>query len=72
MVVTPARRSCEVMGSSQISMDPQGLQRKSSEPQRMSCRAGMHGSDPVTCDVNRTARSRANRSRWGVSNSAPP
>ena len=55
MVVTPARRSCAVIGSSQISIDPQGRQRKSSEPQRMSWRAGMQGREPVTCEVNRTA-----------------
>ena len=72
MVVTPARRSSCVTGSSHTSIDPHGLHRKSSEPQRMSWRAGMHGSEPVTCEVKRTARSRANRSRCGVSNSVPP
>ena len=60
------------MGSSQTSMEPQGRQRKSSEPHKMSWRAGMHGSDPVTWDSKRTARSWANRSRCGVSNSVPP
>ena len=72
MVVTPARRSCWVIGSSQISIDPHGRHRKSSAPHKMSWRAGMHGSEPVTCDVNRTARSRAKRSRFGVANSVPP
>ena len=72
MVVTPARRSCRVMGSSQTSMEPHGRHRKSSEPHRMSWRAGMQGSEPVTWDVKRTARSRAKRSRCGVSNSVPP
>ena len=71
MVVTPARRSCAVIGSSQISIDPHGRQRKSSEPQRMSWRAGMQGSEPVTCEVKRTERA-AKASRLGVSNSVPP
>ena len=60
------------MGSSQISIEPQGRHRKSSDPHRMSWRAGMHGSEPVTCEVKRTARSRANASRCGVANSVPP
>jgi len=37
----------------------------------MSWRAGIHGSDPVTWFVKRDDRA-AKRSRFGVSNSAPP
>ena len=47
-----------MIGSSQISIDPHGRHKKSSEPHKMSWRAGIHGSDPVTWDVKHTARSR--------------
>ena len=71
-VTMPASRSCAVMGCSHSSIDPQHFHRKSRAPHRMSCRAGMQGSDPVTWLVKRTARWAANRSRFGVSNSVPP
>ncbi len=60
------------MGCSHASIEPQGFQRKSSAPQRMSWRAGIHGSDPVTWRVKRVACRAANRSRFGVVNSVPP
>ena len=60
-----------VIGSSHSSIEPHGRHRKSSAPQRMSWRAGMHGSEPVKWFVNRTDRA-AKRSRFGVSNSVPP
>ena len=69
--MTPARRSWWTIESSQTSIEPQGRQRKSSAPQRMSWRAGMHGSEPVWCRVKRVARA-ANRSSSGVSNSRLP
>jgi hypothetical protein len=59
------RRRAAVIDSSHSSIDPHGFHRKSRAPTRMSWRAGMHGSDPVTWDVNCDARS-ANRSRFGV------
>jgi hypothetical protein len=72
MVVTPAARRSAVIGRSHTSTEPQGRHRKSRAPQRMSWRAGMHGSEPVTWRVNRVARSAANRSRFGVANWVPP
>ena len=71
MVVTPFRRSDRVTASSHTSIDPHGRQGKSRAPTRMSCRAGMHGSDPAWCPVNRRAEA-ANSSRVGVANSVPP
>ena len=43
--MTSARRSA-VIDSSHSSIDPHGFHRKSSDPTRMSWRAGMHGNDP--------------------------
>ena len=43
----PAARRRAVIGSSQISIEPHGRQRKSSAPHRMSWRAGMQGSEPA-------------------------
>ena len=46
-VVTPAERSEKVMASSHNSTDPHGRHRKSRDPTKMSCRAGIQGKDPV-------------------------
>ena len=69
--ITPAERRYAVRGRSQISIEPQGRQRKSSDPQRRSWRAGMQGSEPVKWFSNLSERA-AKASRFGVSNSRPP
>ncbi len=71
-VTTPAASRWAVRGRSHSSIDPQQRHRKSREPQRMSWRAGMHGSEPVTWRVKRVARRAAKASRFGVANSSPP